>query len=232
MVIAKIMIPCVSGAECRLDWTAVSAVGGWVAAAATFLAVLAALSVARKQLEAAKALQNREFAERDVEKAKLAVRQAHVFSKELMYARRHLAVTLANWEPAGFGSASKAIIDCFAAERPLPELTVIRSFSDRLDGFKDADAFAILSVLATWQFFNVSPGISAAEIIEMSPTDRVRMARKRVRFGLELYDAIGKLINELAGYYETHDSIIGVQFEPAPWAVKEILDRIRKDVAQ
>ncbi|MEN4957009.1 hypothetical protein [Stenotrophomonas indicatrix] len=33
-----------SAANCRLDWTALSAVGGWVAALATFLAVLVALA--------------------------------------------------------------------------------------------------------------------------------------------------------------------------------------------
>lgn len=40
MFFAEIMVPCLQfGGGCRPDWSAVSAVGGWVAAAATFLAV-------------------------------------------------------------------------------------------------------------------------------------------------------------------------------------------------
>jgi hypothetical protein len=182
-------------------------------------------------LDAAKALQDREFEARLAEKAKLAVRQAHAFSKELFYARRHLAVTLADWEPAEFGSASRTIIDSFASDHPLPDLTVIRSFSDRLDGFKDVDAFAILNLLVTWQFFNTSPGISALEIAAISRADRIHVARKRVAFGLELFDAIGDLINQLATYYERHESIAGVHFESTPDHAKKILARIRKDLA-
>lgn len=41
MIAAEVMVPCMSFApSCRLDWTALAAVGGWVAAAVTFLAVL------------------------------------------------------------------------------------------------------------------------------------------------------------------------------------------------
>jgi len=193
--------------------------------------VYAALKTARNQLDAAKALQDRDFEAQRAEKAQLAVRQAHVFAKELVYARRHLAVTLADWEPAEFGSTSRAVIESFAKDHPFPDLTVIRSFSDRLDGFKDVDAFAVLNVLVTWQFFNASPGISAMEIASLSPEDRVNMARRRVSFGLELFDAIGELINRLACYYENHDSVVGVQFESVPDHAKVILDRIRRDVA-
>lgn len=40
MIAAEVMVPCLSWATtCRLDWTALSAVGGWAAAIATFLAV-------------------------------------------------------------------------------------------------------------------------------------------------------------------------------------------------
>ncbi|WP_426805332.1 hypothetical protein [Stenotrophomonas sp. SrG] len=40
MIAAEVMVPCISAASsCRLDWTALSAVGGWAAAIATFLAV-------------------------------------------------------------------------------------------------------------------------------------------------------------------------------------------------
>ena len=40
MIAAEVMVPCVSFLPtCRLDWTALSAIGGWAAAFATFLAV-------------------------------------------------------------------------------------------------------------------------------------------------------------------------------------------------
>lgn len=39
MLVADIMVPCISGNQCRLDWDAISAIGGWLAAIATFLAV-------------------------------------------------------------------------------------------------------------------------------------------------------------------------------------------------
>jgi len=39
--IAEIMVPCFwFGPKCRLDWTAISAIGGWLAAGATVFAVL------------------------------------------------------------------------------------------------------------------------------------------------------------------------------------------------
>jgi hypothetical protein len=40
MLIAQIMVPCLSGKQCLPDWGAIAAIGGWFAAAVTFLAVL------------------------------------------------------------------------------------------------------------------------------------------------------------------------------------------------
>ncbi|WP_314102706.1 hypothetical protein [uncultured Stenotrophomonas sp.] len=41
MIAAEVMIPCASPvASCRLDWAAIAAIGGWVAAIVTFLAVI------------------------------------------------------------------------------------------------------------------------------------------------------------------------------------------------
>lgn len=39
MFAADIVVPCITGNQCRLDWSAISAIGGWLAAIATFLAV-------------------------------------------------------------------------------------------------------------------------------------------------------------------------------------------------
>ncbi len=44
MIAATVMVPCMTSApDCRSDWAALSAVGGWIAALATFLAVVVAL---------------------------------------------------------------------------------------------------------------------------------------------------------------------------------------------
>ena len=40
MYFAEIMVPCFeSGGNCRMDWAAVAAIGGWAAAAGTVMAV-------------------------------------------------------------------------------------------------------------------------------------------------------------------------------------------------
>lgn len=39
MIVAQIMVPCVSGSNCYLDWAAIGSIGAWLAAAATLIAV-------------------------------------------------------------------------------------------------------------------------------------------------------------------------------------------------
>lgn len=43
MLVAEVMVPCVSGELCRFDWSAIAALGGWLGAIATFVAAWAAL---------------------------------------------------------------------------------------------------------------------------------------------------------------------------------------------
>lgn len=50
MVAADVMVPCMSfSPACRLDWAAVAAVGGWLAAVVTFFAVLLPFLQGQKQ---------------------------------------------------------------------------------------------------------------------------------------------------------------------------------------
>lgn len=50
MFAAEVMVPCLSTASnCRLDWAAISAMGGWVAATVTFFAVLLPYRQYRKE---------------------------------------------------------------------------------------------------------------------------------------------------------------------------------------
>lgn len=51
MIAAEMMVPCLAGDGCRLDWAAVSAVGGWVAAIVTFFAVLLPYRAQRKMAD-------------------------------------------------------------------------------------------------------------------------------------------------------------------------------------
>lgn len=40
MFAVDVMVPCIAGARCQLDWSAIAALGGWAAAVMTFFAVL------------------------------------------------------------------------------------------------------------------------------------------------------------------------------------------------
>ncbi|WHL17674.1 hypothetical protein [Stenotrophomonas acidaminiphila] len=52
MIAAEILVPCFStAADCRFDWVAIAAMGGWAAAAATFFAVLLPFRQYRKALK-------------------------------------------------------------------------------------------------------------------------------------------------------------------------------------
>ncbi|WP_313242062.1 hypothetical protein [Stenotrophomonas sp.] len=53
MIAAEVMVPCISfSPACRLDWAAISALGGWLAAAVTFFAVLLPFRQYRRELRA------------------------------------------------------------------------------------------------------------------------------------------------------------------------------------
>lgn len=211
------LTPCIdTTSTCNLDWTAVSAIGGWAAAAGTVLAVIVALWSYRAQADAAKKAD-----------ARTAVRLALAFAKELAFARRLLVVKLLDWDPSDFPTTTPIILDSFVAERPFPDLVFLRSCTDRLQGFKDEDAFALLSVLTAWQFFNNGPGLDVEEIKAHLPSERERIAANRVKFGLELLDSINVTINDMASYYEAHGSITGTSFEALPKRAEEKLASIR-----
>jgi len=214
----RYLTPCVEdSAVCNLDWTAVSAIGGWAAAAGTVLAVIVALWSYGAQARA-------------IEKAdaRTAVRLALAFGKELAFARRLLVVKLLDWDPSDFPTTAPIILESFVAERPFPDLVFLRSCTDRLQGFKDEDAFALLSVLTAWQFFNNGPGLEVVEIKAHPPVEQERIARNRVKFGLELLDLIDGTINRVATYYESHGSITGTSFETLPKRAEDKLAAMRK----
>lgn len=217
-----------------------SEAAGWASAIATVAAVLAALATSRKQIEVAgkAALEERETAlavqqrqweaDHSSERAR-AVRLAHVFAKELAYARRALVVLLIDWDPAQFHEASPSVYRTFARGGALPDLVVVRSFIARLDGFDDEDAFAIMSVLTAWQFFDSVPGGTVEELLKCSKTERRRMARVRVEFGFQLLDQVDALINRLLRYYAGHPAIAGqVEFGLTDETLAQ-LRRIRLD---
>ncbi|WP_126969024.1 hypothetical protein [Xanthomonas sp. BRIP62411] len=216
---------------------------GWASAIATTVAVVAALWIADEQIGVARdaaaseretalqvqAAQDRQAREMEEQRA---IRLAHAFTRELSYARRHLIVALINWEPARFGDATPIDMQFFASEKPFPDLRLLTSFSGRLEGFSDEDAFAILGVLASWDFYNSGPGINAEEISAMGRVQRMRAAESRSQFGFELLDAIESLINRLAVYYEGHPSVTGIVAEPLPHQINvhfELLNRARAD---
>ncbi len=203
--------------------------------------MVVALSTSKKQIEVASkaameerdtalTVQQRQWeAEQKSERAR-AVRLAHVFAKELAYARRALVVLLIDWDPDVFHKAPQSVYETFVKPGALPDLVVVRTFIAKLDGFDDEDAFAILTVLTAWQFFDSVPGSTVAEILESPAIERMQMARVRAVFGLQLLDQVEALINRLARYYENHPAIAGaVQFDLLEETVQR-LDRIRRSV--
>lgn len=216
MIAADVTVPCFWSDGCRLDWAAVSAVGAWAAAAGTVLAVIVALWSYKAQAKATERAN-----------ARTAVRLALAFAKELAFARRLLVVKLLDWDPSDFPTTTPIILESFVAERPLPDLVFLRSCTDRLQGFEDEDAFALLSVLTAWQFFNNGPGLELAEIMAHPPVERERIAATRVKFGLELFDSINRTINKMANYYENHGSITGTSFETLPKRAEDKLAEMR-----
>lgn len=241
MSAVEYVVPCFEFSRtCRLDWSGISALGGWAAAIGTLVAVAVALSASRSQLSAAeramhaereKALeiQQREW-DAAAEASKLmAMRLAHGFSRELSYARRSIFAGIADWDPKGLIDPPKFILDIFVRDKPLPDLMLIGQFADRLEGFEDEDAFAILSVLATWQFFNANPGISAEQLALFTPEQRQSMARSRVKFAFELLDLIEHVINRLEPYYSAHPSIVRYMAQELPNEVKAAVARMREE---
>lgn len=221
-------------------WTAEAA--GWAAAIATTAAVVAALWIAERQIGVAReaaaserdtalhlqAVQNEQMRLADQQRA---MRLAHAFSRELVYARRQLIAALITWEPTHFSTATRVERDYFASDKPFPDLQLIASFSDRLEGFKDEDAFAILTVLATWNFFNSGPGLDSDELTAMNNRQRSHAAKVRSGFGLDLLAVIEELINRLCAYYEGHPYIVGFVEEPLPPTLQTEIERIKRERA-
>lgn len=199
----------------------------WASAAATVAAVLAALYVSKGQIEVAReaAAGERENARelqtnehehaRRVHKAK-AVRMAHAFSRELVFARRDLMVLLVNVRPPVMQNPSDEMLALFIDPKPLPDLSLINRFADQLDGFEDGDAFSILTLLAAWQNFNRGPGMSAKAIAAMAAERRAKMAENRFKHGRAVLAALERLVNQLAKYYEHHEAMEGVTVEELP----------------
>lgn len=210
------LTPCFEAtASCNLDWAAVSAIGGWAAAIATLAAVIVALKAAGAQVEAAKravtaerekaeAIQQREWDATKQAQRTIATQLARAFARELAYAKRELVPKLLTWSPFIAGEIASSTVASFAARTPLNDLVFLRSCADRLQGFDDRDAFLLLSVLTTWQFFNQSPGVEPS-VIEMKAQEHWReMAYPRVKFGLDLLDLIDSAVEAMERYSVGH----------------------------
>lgn len=218
-------------------WSAEAA--GWASAIVTFAAVVVALVTAHRQLnhareavaaerETAEAVQQREWDASEVQRRLTTIRLAFVFSRELGYARRRLATRLLDWHPDRIAYASRDVLSSFANPEPLGRLELIETFADRLDGFNDEDAFTVLTVLATWNFFDGPQAITVDECVAMRPETRAQSARMRLVFGFELMDVVDRAINQLAGYYQDHPSITGSVSQEPPAHVNSMLRAIRE----
>jgi len=238
------LTPCFEQSDtCNLDWAAVAAIGGWAAAAVTFIAVVVALLAAFQQTQAAKTavaaerakseyIQEREWdASREAQRI-AAAQLARGFAKELAYGRRKLVPRLCNWNPFNSKPITADIIESYASSKPFNDLIFLRSCADRLQGFSDDDAFALLNVLTTWQFFNSNPGRSLASIERMAKSRWQELSLGRVEFGLELLDIVESTIERMRTYYGDSPEADELKFVKLSARTEQRLKALREDVAK
>lgn len=205
-----------------------------LSAVATLAAVIVALVVADRQIAAAKEaaqterdtmlqLQANELDQRRREDRARAVRLAHAFSRELIFASRDLKVLLANLRPERFVEFNADAAEFFVDPKPLPDLTLIERFADRLEGFDDADAFAITTLLASWQNYNRGPGVNVSGFAQIGADRRVRLATNRVDVGMVLLTHLETLIGTVANYYADHPAMEGTVYEETPSELVELM---------
>lgn len=236
------LTPCFENtAACNLDWAAVSAIGGWAAAIATFAAIIVALCAASSQAKSAKDavaaersksedIQEREWAASDAQHRKMAIQLAQAFAHELAWAKRQLTARLVSWNPFALGAISPYVLESYANEKPFTDLAFLQSCSHRLQGFKQEDAFDLLRVLTEWQFFNGSTGISLEQIQERAAMGWKEMSYPRVKIGLEILDLIESTIERMKSYRESGDAAPASTVEQLPARVLEKLTKLREDM--
>lgn len=236
--------PCLEfGPACSLDWAGVAALGSLAAALATYAAVRVALRAAKGQSEAARAavaaerakaehIQEREWQAAKEAHRKLAKQLAHAIGRELAYARRQLVPILCYWTPFGRGKIPDELIESYGNDKPLNDLVLLRSCTDKLQGFNDEDALELLALLATWQFFNGHPGIRADQLRVKAEADWKGLARPRVKFGLELLDMVESSIERLERFQEGKGPGARVQLESLPSRIEARLKVLRTRMAE
>lgn len=109
MIAAEVMVPCMSSVVgCRLDWSAVAAIGGWVAALVTFLAVI--LPIKRRESE-------------DLAVAKAAMVD---FAEDLIALRDSMGVVgflLNSIKPGGDANRNNSLVRGLSRQVSVPTLT-------------------------------------------------------------------------------------------------------------
>lgn len=109
MIAAEVMVPCISSvAGCRPDWAAIAAMGGWVAAIVTFLAVI--LPMKRRKSE-------------DRAAAKAAMVD---FAEDLIALRDSMGIVgflLNTVKPGGDANKSNALVRGLSRQVSVPTLT-------------------------------------------------------------------------------------------------------------
>lgn len=231
--------PCLEfGPACSLDWAGVAALGSLAAALATYAAVRVALRAAKSQSEVAAAavaaerakaehIQEREWRATNEAHRKVAKQLAHAIGRELAYARRQLVPVLCYWSPFSKGKIPDALIESYGNKKPLNDLVLLRSCTDKLQGFNDEDALELLTLLATWQFFNGHPGIRADELRRKADEDWKELVRPRVSFGLELLDMVESAIERLEQFQDGKAPMTRVELESLPIRLETRLKVLR-----
>lgn len=220
MLASTVMIPCFEATtSCRLDWTALSAVGTLAAAVATAGAVIFALTSAERDYGRRRKMRAEEWQrETDAVTARTA-RLAHAFGQELARAAKrltqgHNALKFSLMAEESQPGAIDLGISLMAQGLDGQSLPLMERFADDLDGLSELDAIAVLNVLSNWRHVSLPmPVLNEARLNDEQKRKQIHL---RMTDFVVLVSLMRELQIKLEAYYRHLPGIQIVDAERAP----------------
>ena len=173
-------------------------VATWVAGIATLGAVWVALRAAERERKKAIEIQEREWKRADERLKVRTARLANAFHRDLVYAARELVLVIANLNPNNFKELQPSMLDYLINGRPRMQLPMVDRFAGDLDGFKDEDALALLTALASWRHLS---GPLCIAIEDMTQKRAATIAVNMREIALFLHKEHALLNDRLIAYF-------------------------------
>lgn len=148
---SKLSAWCWIDGSCGPDWEAWSAIGTGLAAIATVFAVLIALTSAKREHDRTIQIRDDEWSREDARRQSRAAIYAHTFGRELLQAAvplMRLYNDLNTLMRAGRVAEAARLVSSVGGGQG--QLTMMERMADRLDGFTDRQAVAILNAIGIW----------------------------------------------------------------------------------